>query len=193
MDKNKKGCLAVAGYIVLLAFVLFLGIFDEIDYDIKNLRIFDEIKNEAYTEGLDAGKKIGEETGYETGYDAGYETGFDAGYDEGVYDGKIEKSNELAVSGKTYDAGYRKGYAAGKEAEKENKKADIVFSGSQTNSYQEPQENIYDYVLNKNTDKFHYKWCSAVNDIKGSNKIYFSGTREEVINKGYAPCQQCYP
>jgi hypothetical protein len=47
--------------------------------------------------------------------------------------------------------------------------------------------------VNKNTKKFHLPGCSSVNDIKASNRWDFSGTREEVISKGYIPCKRCYP
>ncbi|MCR4990937.1 MAG: hypothetical protein K6A38_08755 [Lachnospiraceae bacterium] len=53
--------------------------------------------------------------------------------------------------------------------------------------------NVYNYVLNKNTKKFHYPNCSSVKAMKEKNKIYFTGTREEVIAKNYDPCKNCKP
>ena len=50
-----------------------------------------------------------------------------------------------------------------------------------------------DYVLNKNTKKFHYPWCSSAYDIKKKNRKDFTGTREEVISQGYVPCKRCNP
>ena len=50
-----------------------------------------------------------------------------------------------------------------------------------------------DYVGNKNTKKFHYDWCSSVDKMKESNKYYYTGTREEMIAKGYEPCGNCHP
>lgn len=50
-----------------------------------------------------------------------------------------------------------------------------------------------DYVLNKNTKKFHYPWCSSADDIKKKNRKEFTGTREEVISQGYVPCKRCNP
>lgn len=49
------------------------------------------------------------------------------------------------------------------------------------------------YVLNTNTKKFHYPTCSSVNDMKEKNKQIYTGSREEVINMGYAPCKRCNP
>lgn len=50
-----------------------------------------------------------------------------------------------------------------------------------------------DYVANKNTGKFHYPDCSSVKQMKESNKLYFNGTRDELISKGYDPCKKCSP
>lgn len=49
------------------------------------------------------------------------------------------------------------------------------------------------YILNTNTKKFHRTGCSAVKQMKESNKQTFTGSREEVINKGYSPCKKCNP
>lgn len=51
----------------------------------------------------------------------------------------------------------------------------------------------YTYVLNKNTKKFHYASCSSAKQIKDKNRAEFTGTREEVIKKGYDPCGRCHP
>jgi len=48
-------------------------------------------------------------------------------------------------------------------------------------------------VLNKNTHKFHYPSCSSVSNMKDSNKLFFTGTRNDVIEMGYTPCGQCSP
>lgn len=50
-----------------------------------------------------------------------------------------------------------------------------------------------DYVLNKNSMKFHQIDCSSVKDIKPKNKEDYSGTREWLISNGYSPCGACNP
>ncbi len=50
-----------------------------------------------------------------------------------------------------------------------------------------------DYVLNANTKKFHHIWCSSVKTIKEKNRRDFTGTREDVIAKGYQACKRCNP
>ena len=50
-----------------------------------------------------------------------------------------------------------------------------------------------DYVGNKNSKKFHYAWCNSVDQMKESNKYYYTGTRDEMISQGYDPCGNCTP
>ncbi len=50
-----------------------------------------------------------------------------------------------------------------------------------------------DYVLNTNSKKFHNPNCASVSKMKDSNKQLFSGSREELISQGYAPCSNCNP
>ncbi len=49
------------------------------------------------------------------------------------------------------------------------------------------------YILNTNTDKFHYPFCSSVKQIAEKNKREYSGIREEVIEQGFSPCKRCNP
>lgn len=56
-----------------------------------------------------------------------------------------------------------------------------------------PVQNGRDYVLNKNTHKFHYPSCSSADDIKPQNRWDYNGTREEIIAMGYEPCKRCKP
>ena len=55
------------------------------------------------------------------------------------------------------------------------------------------QTEATDYVLNTNTNKFHYPDCKSVSDMKEKNKQYYHGTREDLINQGYKPCGNCKP
>lgn len=57
----------------------------------------------------------------------------------------------------------------------------------------EPADVGSDYIANKNTKKFHYPGCSSVDQMKESNKWYFTGSRETLIKKGYKPCKRCNP
>ena len=51
----------------------------------------------------------------------------------------------------------------------------------------------YTYILNTSSKKFHRQSCGSVDTIKESNKAEFTGTREELIDKGYEPCGRCEP
>lgn len=60
---------------------------------------------------------------------------------------------------------------------------------------QEPEQETSgtDYIANTNTGKFHYPYCSSVDRMKESNKLYFTGSRESLIEQGYVPCKRCDP
>lgn len=49
------------------------------------------------------------------------------------------------------------------------------------------------YVLNTSTMKFHYSTCSNVDGMNPANKDTYTGSRSEVIAKGYEPCGRCNP
>lgn len=60
---------------------------------------------------------------------------------------------------------------------------------------QEPdtQPNGTDYVVNTNTGKFHYPSCASVKKMNESNKMFYTGTRDELVSQGYSPCGNCDP
>ncbi len=49
------------------------------------------------------------------------------------------------------------------------------------------------YVLNRSSKKFHDPACSSVAKIKEGNRESFSGTREDLVSRGYEPCKICNP
>lgn len=55
------------------------------------------------------------------------------------------------------------------------------------------KEQAGDYVMNQNTKRFHLPTCSSVDEMKEKNKAEFHGTRQELIDSGYAPCKRCSP
>ena len=50
-----------------------------------------------------------------------------------------------------------------------------------------------DYVINKNSKKFHLPDSSCVDRMKEENREYFIGTKEELIEDDYSPCGICKP
>ena len=130
---------------------------------------------EGYSAGQDEGYNRGEKSGYNKGYEDGKEDGYDSGYDDGFEDGKESaKSNSSKSS------------SGSNNSSKNN-------SNSSSNNYSSNNEKVYDYVLNKNTKKFHYSWCYSVDQMKEKNKIYATDTRTAIINRGYSPCGNCHP
>lgn len=51
----------------------------------------------------------------------------------------------------------------------------------------------HDYVINVRTGKFHNPDCDAVSKMDEKNKQEYHGTRNSLIEKGYAPCKMCAP
>ena len=64
---------------------------------------------------------------------------------------------------------------------------------TQAENTQAPAKETSTYILNTNSKKFHKPGCSAASQIKAANKDEFTGTRDEVIAKGYEPCKKCNP
>lgn len=52
---------------------------------------------------------------------------------------------------------------------------------------------VREYVLNKNTKKFHRPDCSSVDDIKPQNRETVKESREYLILGDYEPCKRCNP
>ncbi len=96
-------------------------------------------------------------------------------------------------------------YATGDSALEEGSTQETETSETSQVAAAEPQETVEsvaaettsvdtaDYVLNTNTKKFHYPSCASVKKMKSKNRKDYTGTREEIINKGYDPCKNCNP
>lgn len=50
-----------------------------------------------------------------------------------------------------------------------------------------------DYVINKNSGKFHTSDSSCVGKINSENREYYHGTKEELLAEGYTACKICKP
>lgn len=55
------------------------------------------------------------------------------------------------------------------------------------------QTNQSTYVLNTNTKKFHYPYCSSVEQMSVTNRKIYEENREDVIGQGYTACKRCNP
>ncbi len=51
----------------------------------------------------------------------------------------------------------------------------------------------YSYIANKNSMVFHLPNCPSIPQMKESNKVFLTGTREDAIAQGYSPCGNCKP
>lgn len=78
-----------------------------------------------------------------------------------------------------------------KDSEPEQESVIDESEGNETDDIIEAEPQTY--ILNINTNKFHYSSCNDVSSIKDENKSTFYGTRDEVIADGYSPCGHCNP
>lgn len=67
-------------------------------------------------------------------------------------------------------------------------------SGNQTKQTEQSAKSTEGtYILNKNTKKFHKSSCNSVKKMKEANKETFTGSRNDLISKGYEACEICNP
>lgn len=81
---------------------------------------------------------------------------------------------------------------SGGGAGSESNTSDANGAGSNNASSQGASEQ-QDYILNVKNKKFHKPDCSAASDISSANKQDFTGTRDQLIARGYSPCGICKP
>ena len=85
------------------------------------------------------------------------------------------------------------------EDEDEDEDEDEASSEGVVTTYSDKEEEGADdekaqnYMLNKNSKKFHYPSCSAVSKMSEKNKLEFNGKKSEIIKMGYSPCGICKP
>ncbi len=100
---------------------------------------------------------------------------------------KVTFSAEKSVSESDI---FTKGKEPKTEIDKEN---DVQPTPVPTPVVKQPEQNTRYYILNTNTMKFHYPSCSSVGKIKSQNRAEFTGTREEIVSRGYSACGNCHP
>lgn len=52
-------------------------------------------------------------------------------------------------------------------------------------------DEVQDFILNTRSRKFHTMDCPHAADISAQNRDYYRGTRQELIEMGYTPAQEC--
>jgi DNA-entry nuclease len=109
---------------------------------------------------------------------------------------KAENTENTENTDAIKDAATTAGVIGATKAATENKQETTQTketSKSTTTSSSNNDSDKTEYVLNTSTKKFHYSWCSSIRTMKAKNKQTFTGTRSQVINKGYQPCKKCNP
>ena len=118
--------------------------------------------------------------GIEIDYATGESFAMEAASEEAASDG----GEILSIVG---DPGLEDGKSPARSIEEEP----LTKSAEDEASAEEPAE--ITYVLNTNTKKFHYPYCSSVKDMKDKNKRETTQSRDKIIEQGYHPCKRCNP
>ena len=108
---------------------------------------------------------------------------------------RADKAAAGSANGSKADGGSDAGSSgndAGDGAGSESNTSDANGAGSNSASSQGVSEQ-QDYILNVKNKKFHKPDCSAASDISSANKQDFTGTRDQLIARGYSPCGICKP
>ncbi len=126
------------------------------------------------------GTKVGSGSGSDTGNGSGSDTGSGSG------GGSNSGSGSGSGTGSSTGSGSGSGNGARSNSGSESGSGSGSGSGSEKNE-------VRDYVVNKNTGKFHLPSCSSVKDIAEHNRWDFTGTKEELYNQGYEGCKICNP
>lgn len=75
--------------------------------------------------------------------------------------------------------------------------ADSISAPSSTALSESPKADVrageHTYILNSSTKKFHDPDCFSIRLMSESNKVWFVGQREEVLEMGYTPYGHCCP
>lgn len=100
---------------------------------------------------------------------------------------RADKAAAGSVNGSKADGESSSGSDAGSSGNDAGDGAGRNSASSQGASEQQ------DYILNAKNKKFHKPDCSAASDISSANKQDFTGTRDQLIARGYSPCGICKP
>ena len=103
---------------------------------------------------------------------------------------RADKAAAGSANGSKADGGSSSESGGG--AGSESNTSDANGAGSNNASSQGASEQ-QDYILNVKNKKFHKPDCSAASDISSANKQDFTGTRDQLIARGYSPCGICKP
>ncbi len=83
--------------------------------------------------------------------------------------------------------------ADGGNKEETEEKPDSGNDSSSNNKDDSTEAVECDYVINKNSKKYHLPNTSCVDKINEENREYYHGTKEELESKNYVACKICKP
>ena len=103
--------------------------------------------------------------------------------------GKLQKGTELQRIEKRSDGWSSVDYK-GKTA---YIRSDLLSTSMNSKTKSQSDKTVCSYIGNANSMKFHKPTCGSIKKMKESNKVFFTETRNDIINMGYKPCGNCKP
>ena len=67
----------------------------------------------------------------------------------------------------------------------------VTITADQTEEEEQYYTEVLDFILNTRSMKFHTMDCPRAADISAQNRDYFRGTRQELLDMGNTPAQEC--
>ena len=149
------------------------------------------VGQQVYSAGYNAGLDEGHAGWYDKGYSEGSEDVYDRGFADGVSTAKADLSTENLSEIAVEHAENNSEHTSGELEHDASKSAPADEHESE--QQEESNEQECAFVLNKNSKRFHKPNCSSVAKMKEENREYYSGSRDDLISKGYKPCGSCKP
>lgn len=110
-----------------------------------------------------------------------------AGHGAKIYRTDLNGNVTVISNGKTYEVKVDKGTAfTGANGTRSTGSSGTVVTPPPTGTVQGP------FVGSKNSDVYHWPWCSSAKQIKASNEVWFN-TAADAQKAGYHPCSRCNP
>lgn len=160
---------------------------------------------EIYSVGYNAGLYEGHAGWYDKGYSEGSEDGYERGFVEGISSVSTDSSTEESPvstdehaenSSEHASSELEHGERGNEHANGESEHGENQSTPADEHEAEQPAESNEqecDFVLNKNSKRFHKPDCKSVGKMKEENREYYSGSRDDLIAKGYKPCGSCKP
>lgn len=122
---------------------------------------------------------------YQSGYEAGDQEGYKAGYEDGYNDALLDINSDYI-----HENHFIGDFYEDDELIEYLEDHDYIIISEEDYSDRSSTTELF-YIGNMNTHVFHRPDCKSVSKMKTTN--IKRASREELLNAGYEPCENCNP